>query len=143
MRYFSVLVLAMAMLLPASGCGRNDSLDLQAVAGKVSLDSRPLEHGSVQFCPVAKNGLMSGSVIAAGRYQISKSKGLPPGKYIVQISSADSSGVEKGPVLPGPGTPPLKELIPIKYNLNSELKIEVKSGGGNVFDFDLSSRVGK
>jgi hypothetical protein len=67
---------------------------------------------------------------------------LPPGKYTVQISAPDiPSGYKPVPV--GGEIPPSKELIPERYNLKSELGIEIKSGGGNVFDFDLSSRPGK
>ena len=32
----------------------------------------------------------------------------------------------------------LREAIPARYNLDSQLKAEVKEGGSNHFDFELS-----
>lgn len=143
MRYCAVPILATIMLLSiGGGCNRGNGLDLQAVSGKVTLDSRPLDNGTIQFSPTDKQGLLSGSAIAAGEYRIPKEKGLPPGKYTVQISSGlhGSAVAPTGP--PGSPPPPLKERIPEKYNSMSQLSIEVKSGGGNTFDFDLNGQAG-
>jgi hypothetical protein len=38
---------------------------------------------------------------------------------------------------------PLQERIPAKYNATSELTVEVKTGGENVFDFALNGQPGK
>jgi hypothetical protein len=133
------LVTAILIVLTCVGCNRGAKLDLQAVSGKVSLQSRPLVNGTIMFAPAANDGLAGGSAIADGKYSIPKQKGLPPGKYKVQISSADQRGV--APVAanhaPGNESPPLQELVPEKYNSKSELSVEVKSGGGNTFNFDL------
>jgi len=130
------------MLLPLCIACNRDSLNLQAVSGVVTLDSHPLDNGTIRFTPADKQGLLGGSLIAAGEYHISKEKGLPPGKYTVQISSAlqgaASASAPAGP--PGAGAaPPLKERLPEKYNAKSKLTIEVKPDGGNTFNFDLSS----
>jgi hypothetical protein len=131
------------LLSMGGGCNRGKTLDLQAVSGKVTLDSRALDNGNIQFSPKDAQGLLSGSVIVAGEYRIPREKGLPPGKYTVQISSAlpGSAGAPVGP--PGAMPPPLKERIPEKYNSMSQLNAEIKSGGGNTLDFDLSSHSGK
>jgi hypothetical protein len=143
MRYCAVPILATIMLLSiGGGCNRGNGLDQQAVSGKVTLDSRPLDNGTIQFTPTDKQGLLSGSSIVAGEYRIPKEKGLPPGKYTVQISSGlpGSAIAPVGP--PGFVPPPLKERIPEKYNSMSQLSVEVKSGGDNTFDFDLNGQVG-
>ena len=89
MRHRQVLLFAVIALgTTVSGCRRGNDLDLQAVSGSVTLDSRLLDSGTMRFVPMAKNGLLGGTTIAAGQYRIPKEKGLPPGKYAVQISAA-------------------------------------------------------
>jgi hypothetical protein len=141
----SVLITATVVLLSVCGaCNRGKSLDRQAISGHVTLDARPLDSGSIQFSPVDKDGIMGGISIVDGVYQIPKAKGIPPGKYTVQIMSADKSHATARPAgAPGDVPPPLKERIPEQYNSKSQLSAEVKSGGENVFDFSLSSRPGR
>jgi hypothetical protein len=142
MRHRLFLLLAAIFLLPTClGCNRS-GLDLQELSGVVSLDGRPIENGSIRFLPVAGDGLASGCVITAGRYRIPLAKGLPPGKYRVQISAADQRGIDPHAPPPKMGEEgaPLKELVPEKYNARTELQVEVKSGGRNVFDFAMNSR---
>ena len=146
MRHRSVLLMAAILLLSTFvACNRGKHLDLQEVSGSVSLDSQPLGNGTIQFSPLDKDGLASGSAIVEGKYRIPREKGLPPGKYTVRVSAADPSSAVPRPSGHGPGSeaPPLKERVPEKYNSRSELRAEVKSGGGNSLDFSLSSRPGK
>ena len=147
MRYWAVPIPVTLILLPiCGGCSRQNRLDLQAVSGSVTLDSRPLDNGTIRFTPTDKEGLLGGSAIAAGEYRIPKEKGLPPGKYAVQISSARQRGASASASAGPPGTvgmAPLKERIPEKYNSKSQLTIEVKAEGGNTFNFDLSSHAEK
>ena len=92
MRHRSVLLIAAILLLPTFvACNRGKNLDLQEVSGSVSLDSQPLGNGTIQFSPLDKDGLASGSAIVEGKYRIPREKGLPPGKYTVRISAADPS----------------------------------------------------
>ncbi len=140
----SVLLLLLCLSMPALlGCNRNP-LDRQAVSGRVTLDGKPLDQGTIQFCPkVAQGGIFAGGLVVDGTYEIPLAKGLPPGAYTVRISAAipGTFAPVQGP--PGPSmSRPLMERIPPKYNSNSELTAEVKSEGGNVFDFTLSGQSG-
>ena len=82
-------------------------------------------------------------MIKDGVYAIEELKGLPPGKYRVRISAADTGPEERGeaPMMPPGGGPyPIrKDLIPPKYNSQSELTVEVVDGD-NRFSFDLKSK---
>lgn len=141
MQKFAVSIIAAIVLLPlASACNRNP-LNLQEATGAVTLDSQPLDNGTIRFIPIGDKGVLGSAEIAAGKYVIPAEKGLSPGNYKVQISSADQNSVRVAqPLQMGDSPPPFKERIPEKYNIRSELTVEVKSDGGNVFDFDLSSR---
>ncbi|WP_139228349.1 carboxypeptidase regulatory-like domain-containing protein [Planctomicrobium piriforme] len=115
------------------------------MAGKVTLDGTPLAAGMIQFmsAPGAKHSLVSGTSIKDGSYKLPPSGGLPPGSYSVTISSSP-------PPPPPPSDPneamkaaaemkPAKELIPEKYNLKTELTVEVKKSGETEANFELKS----
>lgn len=140
MQYRIALSVVAIVLLPACvGCGRGKDLDLQEISGQVTFHTQPLANGTIQFAPRDQYGLAGGSVIADGRYVIPSQKGLPPGAYTVRISSADQSGgiPRSSTGKPGSEAPPLKEVLPDRYNSKSELTAEVKSGGGNILNFEL------
>jgi hypothetical protein len=52
------------------------------------------------------------------------------------VISSQSGGAAATDEAPG-DAPVYKERIPAKYNVQSELKAEVKGGAENVFDFKL------
>jgi hypothetical protein len=125
-----------------SGCGpRSDRLE---VTGNVKLDGAPLDQGSIRFTSTGTEKLSaSGATIANGEFHLPQEKGLPPGAYLVDISSPDTSAplaVQKSP--PGePALPPTaRERIPAEYNSDSKHTIDVTADGDNHFEFDIHSR---
>jgi hypothetical protein len=144
-RHHYIVLAVLYLSLPLfNGCGRGNPLNLQAISGCVNLDSKPLDHGSIQFCPDREQGgRFAGSLIVDGKYDVPGDKGLLPGKYTVRISAAEPGSNTAPNSLPGQSmSKPLKERIPAQYNAKSNLTVEVKTGGGNVFDFALNSRPG-
>jgi hypothetical protein len=135
-------LLAGVLLLGAwSGCGPGNPLGRKAISGKVTLDDKPLEQGTISFEPLAKKGVSAGAVISAGSYSIAAEKGLPPGKYRVRINASQGGEKAAGTAPPGPTTAAApKSLIPPKYNTQSDLSAEVTEAGPNQFDFPLQSK---
>jgi len=138
----SVLLLTSAVFLPGCG-GADDTLPRQSVSGTVTFDGQPLKAGMIQFFPLSQTeGVAAGGNIDDGKYDVSQSEGPIPGQYSVMIFRRESTP-QAAPVeneMPGeikrrrPSGPP----IPQRYNLNSELRAEVKKEGPNTFDFTLS-----
>ena len=140
---------AIATILLAStviaGCGpRSDRL---AIHGKVTLDGAALDNGSIRFSTAGGGKLFSsGAMIKDGVYDIPQEKGLPPGKYRVEISSPDTKAK---PIVvrsaPGePQAPPMApERIPAEYNVNSTKTVDVDAAKDNEFNFDIASRPAK
>ena len=123
--------LAAALLLIVAGCGRGHD-GRCSLGGSVSLASQPVDGGHIQFASLAGDrSTSSGAVIHGGRYSIPAEKGLTPGKYRVRIYWP-----EKIVFKPGPNPLP-KERIPAKYNVGSELTVEVQQGRANNFDFTV------
>src|SRR5262245_24328187 len=72
------------------GCGPKS--DRLAVSGAVTLDGTPLEAGSIRFdSSGGQKVVSSGALIKGGEYYVPQEKGLPPGKYRVQITSPDEN----------------------------------------------------
>jgi hypothetical protein len=128
-----------------AGCSSaGDNLPRQAVSGRVTLDGKPLERGTISFQP--ESGLPTAAAvgITAGSYSMARAQGLVPGTYRVLISSTPPAAVTIDPTTgmpppPGKPTPPPKELLPAKYNASSTLSAEVKEAAANRFDFALET----
>ncbi len=119
-------------------------MNRQAISGKVTLDGAPLDHGTIEFSPHRQQGgIGSGALIDNGRYAIHAKKGLPPGKYLVRLFSVekpvDSFATEPGPGIGKPG----KDRIPARYNVHSDIVVEVTDSGSNKFDFDVITPGGR
>jgi len=103
-------ILAIVILPPlAAGCGSGGA----TVAGRVTLDGRPLPTGSVQFHPQAGGPIAYGSIGPDGRFALRQGASnarLPPGRYtatVVALSSpAPAADESRGEAIPTPITPP-------------------------------------
>ena len=123
----------LAMLLVVSGC--SDAVDGRVhLRGTVTLDGAPLSDGTLTLTPIEK-GPSSGAAIHNGEFKIAAAKGPAAGKYRVSIESFVEVPNDS-PEFDGPST---KQILPAKYNIDSELQIETKEAGENEFSFDLSS----
>jgi hypothetical protein len=120
-----------ALVAAAVGCSGNDEARFVAVSGKVKLNGRPLDVGTVSFHPDASKGNKSmhipyGQIDADGNYELTtiKKKGAPPGWYKVVVfadGNADPSGK------PPTTLQPPKLLTNTKYadEKSTDLVIEV------------------
>jgi hypothetical protein len=144
-RRFSLALSLAVGGLGAPGCsGSGDDLPRVPVAGTVTLDEQPLADGVIQFGPASGAegpSIGGGSSIRDGRFSISRESGLVPGKYKVAINAAQPKKREeatKGPVSKGLGL--AQELIPAKYNSNTELTAEIPNGGTSSLKYELQSK---
>ena len=128
-------------LLPllAAGCGGGSHAP---VSGKVTLDNKPLANAAITFQPVASQGSeaagLSSSAItdANGQFTLKCADGKAGavvGKHRVSITTLavgadDSDAGGKA-----------RELVPRRYNVETTLEFEVKSGGHSDANFDLKS----
>jgi hypothetical protein len=121
-----MIVLMVAVCLV--GCGRPE-VELGSVTGTVTLDGKPLSNAFVQFVPSRGGRAAGGATDETGHYELDYSaqdKGALVGTAKVLISTGDP---ESG----------RKEMVPPRYNRNTDLTAEV-GPGANVLDFELQSR---
>ncbi|SRR6266404_423586 len=110
---------ATVLLWAGYGCGKNEADSFVPVAGKVTLDGKPLSVGSVSFRPDASKGNKSmhvpnGDITAEGNYELMTlgKKGAPLGWYKVLVF-ADANTLATG------GAPPVHPLPP-KWMMNAK-----------------------
>jgi hypothetical protein len=128
----------LAMVLTASGCGAKDGIERVVVSGNVSFSGKPLEKGQIRFIPTDDSrGPISVENIEGGYYTTEETGGVPVGVHRVEIRGYDPEVYANAPK--GPGSPPVPQLLPKKYNYDSELKATLESGESEkTLDYDLS-----
>ena len=136
------------MVSAGSGCGGGQShAGRHAVSGKITLDDKPLETGTIAFSlqGAKRSAPIGGAMIRGGRYDLPAAKGLPLGEYVVRINSFGAA-VETTQAADGEDyfaamrAPPPPEIIPSKYNSKTTLSAEVIADETNELDFKLESR---
>jgi hypothetical protein len=137
------LIAAIALVLPGCG-GREDNLPRQPISGTVTFDGKPLKAGTIQFFPAGQQeGVAAGGFVTDGRFQVEQKDGPVPGKYSVMIFARDDAPQPAAAedAMPGDLKPRRAQTsggrIPLRYNLQTELKAEVKPGGPNTYAFVL------
>ena len=136
----ALTLMAFLVAVALVGCGGSPridygKLDLADVSGTVTMDGEPLPNALVIF-ESPNMQFSSGETDSNGRYSLMldwQQKGVTAGPKTVRIKTGASGNDDSG-------RPKTLETVPKRYNVDSELKVEVASGGGSqTFDFDLTS----
>jgi hypothetical protein len=129
------------------GCGGpSDQPELGQVTGMITLDGKPLVGVAVVFQPDSGRPAR-GMTDQDGKYELTyirQTKGTKIGPNRVEIAPTEEGEAdefensdEEGAAAAKPAKSG-KPKIPARYNLQSELKADVKAGD-NTFDFKLES----
>lgn len=123
--------------LTAIGCGKS-GVERIYVSGKATYDGQPIEIGQIRFVPMSPaTGPVTIERIEDGQYATKTTGGVTPGTHRVEMRMYDSHEYETAPRVAG--SPSVKQLLPDKYNRNSELTLTVDPGSGSVnHDFELT-----
>ena len=141
MRVYPITVLAVLALGIGAGCGSPEGPELP-VTGRVTLDGTPLADGEVTFEAADGRDRSYYGRIEAGEFSFESTVGLKRVRISQLERVDDPDGVPGTPGDPvGPENPAfrMEERIPARYNVQSELEVEVTQGGPNEFTFDLTS----
>jgi hypothetical protein len=123
------LCCASAFCLIFIGCSTGPATG--TVSGEVTFDGQPIEDGRITFIPVDGQSQPAGAAIIIGKFDV---KNVPVTKMKVEINGNKKTG-KKFKVYDTPESPlkdELVELIPVRYNVNSELTLDVKKGSQTV-----------
>lgn len=129
-----LLVIGLFVGTALTGCSRGPVL--MTVEGTVTIDGNALGQGAITFEPVDGKGRTAGGTIENGKYTAQ----VPPGEKRVRITGFEVTGQK--PAYPGKKDGPMrdvvKELVPPKYNVKSELTLNVDASP-TAGDFPLKS----
>jgi hypothetical protein len=116
------------------GCGPKEQK--ASVLGSVTLDGKPLASGQIRFSAADGQGVTAGASITDGKFTAV----LPPGEMKVEINAPKVVGKSKMYDTPdSPVVDVVKELLPPRYNAQTELTITVQPGEQQR-DFALKSK---
>ena len=117
------------------GCNKENAPGLGRVSGTVTMDGSPVADAAITFEPEGgAAGTSLGQTDANGKYELYYSrnnKGAAIGEHVVRINTYREIVDDKPQIV--------KESIPSKYNVKSELKAKV-TRGSNKHDFALESK---
>jgi hypothetical protein len=129
-------------LLAAAGC--NQGRDIAPVSGLITLDGRPLAGGSIVCQPLAAPGSVnagkgSGAFCDAdGRFQlrtVDGREGAVVGEHRVRIYGPRTQNAPND--IGGVKAP---EIVPKKYNRETQLSLTVPAGGTSEANFNLATK---
>ena len=118
-------IAASCATLLLAGCNNR----VATVDGIVTLDNKPLTHGTVTLHPAANGRTGYGTIAPDGSFSIRSgdSDGVEPGRYTVTVVSLEPSTSATGPHgMPMPG----KHITPSRYSSaqSSDLHVDVVPG---------------
>jgi hypothetical protein len=128
------LIRGVVLVLAVAGCATDPSVG--TVSGEVTLDGQPLKDGIIKFIPGDGKTATADAPVRDGRYSAT----VPPGPKRVEVSAPKVVGKRK--VYDTPGSPEVdvvSELIPARYNVQSELTMTV-AAGRQTMNYELKSR---
>lgn len=130
-----VCVLLLGVVLSLPGCGSSKPpLPRAGASGTVTVNGQPASNLLIAFVPQGNvKGPRSSALVTDGKYSLDERVGPLVGPMRVEITTA----LEEDEPRDGKLKPVTPERIPAQYNLNSQLKAEIKLDGPNTFDFSL------
>ncbi len=138
MHTFEKVFAATLALVGLAGCGGGSiGPEMVVVAGQVVFDGQPLETGSISFIPSDGQGPTAGAEIVKGQYKTS----VTPGPKRVEIRSTKVVGQRKTyeDMPDSPTVDVVEELIPPRYNAESDLQHSVAKGKSAAVNFKLDA----
>lgn len=130
------LKLLSALLLAVMMAGCSSKPAGSTIKGTVTLDGQPLVSGRILFVAVDQGSPSAEAAITAGQFEAL----VPPGDKRVEIRAPKVTGKKKMYDTPdSPTVDTVVELLPAKYNVNSELIMTV-DGTAQGKNFDLKSK---
>jgi hypothetical protein len=113
------------------GCG-NRGPDTYPVAGEITFDGKPVDHGDILFIPADNRLGPEGARVIGGKY----SGRAKAGTNRVEITALDIGPDTRYEM----GSPIAANFIPAHYNEQSTLSVEIAPVELNRADFQLSSK---
>jgi len=130
----------LTILVATLGCN-SEPFERGSATGQVTLSGQPIPKGTIIFIPQGdKPGASATTDIVDGKYELPKGQGPSVGTHRVEILATCVVGKEEAGMPHPPGTlvDVIEQYVPVQYNHQSQLKVEIKAGV-NQHDFPLEA----
>ena len=118
---FQPIVSVILLAILVAGCSKGRPMG--DVQGRVTVNGQPLKEGAVRFVPVKGDTQATGGIVRDGSFKVT----VPVTKQRVEFS-ANVVDSEKTPPHANGDHIVMKMLVPERYNIHSELTLDVASG---------------
>jgi hypothetical protein len=123
------------MTLSVTGCGYSpNGVDIK---GKATFDGKPLPTGTVTVEPAAGKGAAATAEIKDGVFTFGRVHDLKKGEYIARVTSF-APAAEQSPSAAATGVKTVEQIIPDKYNAQSELKMTLTDARSQEVTFAMT-----
>jgi hypothetical protein len=117
--------MAFTLLAAFGGCRKGDGVERVRLSGSVTFAGEAIVDGQIRFVPAAEASVpLAIATIRDGQYDTAGIGGVPVGQFRVEIRAFDP----KTPAPSFPGDPQRTQLLPAKFNTQSTLGLDVRSG---------------
>ena len=133
LKYFFYIIPIITTIAITTGCSKGPPMG--EVSGTVTVNGTPAKTGSISFFPLDRKSVTSGAAIQDGKYMAK----VPLGAVKVEIRVSKVIGRKR--IYNTPNSPIqdiLQEVLPPKYNDQTELELDVQAGK-NQKDYHLKT----
>ena len=103
------------------------------MSGEIKFDGKPVQTGMIVFEPINGGAPPPSVPIKDGTYEVTTERKLSPGSYLIRITAPDLSKSDLSiPASPNDPAPQVFPLLPFAWNIQSQLKVELKPGNNTV-----------
>jgi len=136
----SALLLLVSAVL-AAGCSAGPTPPKRGkLEGKVTVNGKPAAKGTIRFMSLEPGGMNAIAQISDGQYSLPAAEGPTKGKYRIEINVPSGKKlITDNPDIPGKKLEEDIELLPPRYNRNSELTLDYDPDHPDPRDFHLTS----
>lgn len=121
------------------GCSSEDAIARQSIQGQVTLDQTPVTDAVIVLTPVDSNGPAAAAVVENGKFAFGTKDGPGVGRYFVRINP-NQPEIEKLRQQKSVSSSSKQPSIPLIYQTNGELQIEIQSDQSQPIRIQLVSR---
>jgi len=136
------LIWLLALAILVSGCSGTKLPERGKLAGKVTLDGKPVAKGMIRLMALDPNGLNAGTEIVSGEYNFPEGQGPAKGKYRAEFSvlSGQKKRVPNDDV-PGQFMEVEAETpLPPRFHRESNIIVDYDPAKPEPRDFQLTSQ---
>jgi len=128
---FSIFKASLLLLLGAFvGCDWGGP-KMYPVSGEIRFQGELVPRGMISFIPDDPAQRTAATRIEGGKYNLR----MTAGTRSIQIMATR----DNGPIDPVMGQAPQVQYVPERYNVETELHVEITPDGENLFNYDLQS----